>query len=84
MIRVELLHIPECPNTATARRLLAGCLAELGLTVGIEDREGPFPSPTIRVNGEDVMGTPLSAEASCRLDLPTRERILDVMQRATA
>lgn len=84
MIQVELLHIPDCPNTAAARRLLAGCLAELGLTVGIDDKEGPFPSPTIRVNGEDVMGTPFSAEASCRLDLPTRERILAFLQRATA
>lgn len=84
MILVELLHIPHCPNTAAARRLLAGCLAELGLTAGIEDREGPFPSPTIQVNGEDVMGIPLSAEASCRLDLPTRERILAGLRRATA
>lgn len=83
MIRVELLHIPDCPNTASARRLLAGCLVEVGLTVGIDEQEGLFPSPTIRINGEDVMGTPLSAEASCRLDLPTRERILAVLQRAT-
>lgn len=84
MIRVELLHMPDCPNTDAARRLLAGCLAELGLTVGIEEKEGAFASPTIRVNGEDVMGNPQSHAATCRLDVPSRDRILAVLRRATA
>ena len=84
MIRVELLHIPDCPNTDAARRLLAACLDEVGIEAGIEDREGPFPSPTVRVNGEDVMGLPPTSDASCRLDVPTRERILAALRRATA
>lgn len=84
MIRVELLHIPDCPNTDRARRLLTDCLGELGLRVGIEEKEGAFPSPTVRVNGEDVMGDPPSVAAACRLDVPTRDRILAVLRRATA
>lgn len=83
MIRIELLHIPDCPNTDAARRLLAACVRELGIEVAIDDREGAFPSPTIRVDGEDVMGEPASSEAACRLDVPTRERVLLALRRAT-
>ena len=76
MIRVELLHVPECPHVDAARRLLHACLSEAGIQVGIVEREGDYPSPTILVNGEDVMGRPPTDESSCRLDVPTRERLL--------
>lgn len=78
--RVELLHTPDCPNLEAARALLEACINELGLTVTVIDREGDFASPTIVVNGADVMGQPLSDNAGCRLDLPTRERILEALQ----
>jgi hypothetical protein len=75
-VKVELLHIPGCPHVEEARSLLQECLAELGLAAHVEEREGPYPSPTIRVDGQDVMGAPGQVGAACRLDRPTRERIL--------
>lgn len=84
MIQVELLHIRACPHTDSARQLLQTCLQELGLTATIEERLGAFPSPTIHVNGEDVMGPPLSPVASCRLDVPTHERVVAALRRAMA
>lgn len=82
MISVELLHVAGCPNLDAARSLLAACLRELGLPPGFEEREGEFPSPTIRVNGRDVMDAPAGAAASCRLDLPTRRRLLAALSSA--
>jgi hypothetical protein len=76
-VTVELLHVPGCPHAEEARRLLMSCLRELGLeNLRVEDREGDFPSPSIIVNGTDVMGATAAGTASCRLDLPTRERLL--------
>ena len=83
MIRLELLHLSDCPHTDSARQLLYACLGELGVEADIEELEGAFPSPTIRVNGEDVMGPPPSAVPACRLDVPTRERVLAALRGAT-
>jgi len=75
-MKIELLHVSQCPHTDAARTLLLECLDELELDPAIEDKEGDFPSPTILVNGVDVMGAPASQAASCRLDVPTRQRLL--------
>jgi hypothetical protein len=64
-MRVELLHIPDCPNYEVAARLLKEILHEHGLPpkiiaeVSIADFAQAvalaFPgSPTIRINGKDV------------------------------
>ncbi len=82
MVKVELRHVPECPHAEAARVLLRECLAELGLDVPFQDNEGDYPSPTILVNGEDVMGAPASQAAACRLDVPTRHRLLAALRRA--
>jgi hypothetical protein len=80
-VKIELLHVASCPHVEQARRLLQSCLDELGLRyAAIEDREGDFPSPSIVVDGTDVMGAPAVASASCRLDLPTRERVIAALQ----
>ena len=80
-VKIELLHLPDCPHVDHARHLLQACLTELNLTgVDVADREGNFPSPSILVNGIDVMGTPASENASCRLDLPTRARVLSALR----
>lgn len=81
-MRIELLHVPDCPNVAEARRLLESCLRDLRIDAGIEQRETEWPSPTILIDGEDVMGAPQSIEPSCRLDVPTRERVLTGLKRA--
>ncbi len=81
MIEVELRHVSGCPHTGAARALLEECLAELKLDVAVEYKEGEYPSPTILINGEDVMGAPPSQAAACRLDVPTKERLLAALRR---
>jgi hypothetical protein len=75
-MKIELLHVSDCPNVDAARALLRECLIELHLNVTIEEKEGAYPSPTILVDGIDVMGAPASQVAACRLDVPTRRRLL--------
>jgi hypothetical protein len=80
-LTIELLHIPGCPHVEPARRLLLECLADLSIpNAAVEDKEGAFPSPSILVNGTDVMGEPAVASAACRLDVPTREGILAALR----
>jgi len=75
-MKIELLHVSDCPHVAAARALLNECLTELGLEAAIDDKEGAYPSPTILVNGVDVMGAPAFHAAACRLDVPTKHRLL--------
>ena len=78
--RVELLTAPDCPNAEAARSLVAECLAESGLGTTVVERVGRYRSPTILVDGVDVMGTAGSvAGDACRLDVPTRERVLTAL-----
>ncbi len=81
-MRVDLFLAPGCPNAAAARALLAECVDRLGVVVEIRERLGDFPSPTVLVDGVDVMtdrpGAP-STEA-CRLDVPTETRLLAALR----
>ncbi|CAJ1505348.1 alkylmercury lyase [[Mycobacterium] burgundiense] len=83
-MRVELRRHPGCPNAETVRQSLDECLRELGLPDAVVDVVGDYPSPTVLVDGVDVVTG--SAEQllgrACRLDLPTRERILEALARA--
>jgi hypothetical protein len=77
-VKVELLLAPGCPNAPAARAVLADCLRRLGLDVEVRERIGDYPSPTILVDGVDVMtgrrDTP--PVRACRLDVPTAPRVL--------
>jgi hypothetical protein len=81
-MRIELLTSPGCPNAATAKAVITECLTALGIDVPIIERVGRFPSPTVLVDGVDVMrpeaGVPMGD--ACRLDLPTRQRVLDALR----
>lgn len=81
-MRVEILTSPGCPNAAAAKETVADCLATLGIDAPIIDRVGRYPSPTILVDGVDVMrpegGAPTGA--ACRLDLPTPQRVLGALR----
>jgi hypothetical protein len=81
-VRVELLTSPACPNAGGARALVDACLARLGLDVAVVERVGDYPSPTVLVNGVDVMtpGREVPPVRACRLDLPTAPRILRALQ----
>ena len=61
---VELLWFADCPNQATARRMLAEVIAEFAPGTPIRDLDATDPltaervrfpgSPTIRVDGRDI------------------------------
>lgn len=81
-MQVEFLHFNGCPHVVETKHLLVDCMEEIGLgDVQIDDREGDFPSPSIIIDGRDVMGAPTIFAACCRLDLPTRERVLAALRR---
>ncbi len=82
VMRIELLTSPGCPNADAARRVIADCLANLGIDVLVIDRVGQYPSPTVLVDGVDVMRPAAGVPSGdmCRLDLPTPQRILDALR----
>lgn len=82
-LMVEVLVAVGCPHAEEALALVRRCLARLGLPDEVIAREGDFPSPTVRVNGHDVMGAPPAWESGCRLDRPTEERVLRALAEAT-
>ncbi|MDP7739491.1 alkylmercury lyase [Mycobacterium paragordonae] len=81
-MRIEVLSSPGCRNAAAAKETIIDCLSTLGIDVPIIDRVGRYPSPTVLVDGVDVMrpdsGVPIGD--ACRLDLPTPQRVLDALR----
>ena len=82
-VRIELLTAPGCPHAAAARATITECVSALGIDVTIIDRVGRYPSPTVLVDGVDVMrpGSGVRSGDACRLDLPTAQRILDALSK---
>lgn len=79
LVRVELLSAPGCPNVAATRQMLVDCLAELALNTRLIECVGRYRSPTVLVEGVDVMSPATSDRVdgdACRLDLPSRDRVL--------
>ena len=79
-MKIELLSIPNCPHVGRARELLHSCIDDLGIDLDVEERHAVYPSPSILVDGVDVMGNPGYRTASCRLDIPTRLAILKALK----
>lgn len=81
-MRIELLIAPGCPHAAAAQETITTCLTTLGMDVPVIDRVGCYPSPTILVEGIDVMCPEAGAPSgdACRLDLPTPQRVLDALR----
>ena len=80
-MRIELLTSPGCPNAETTRSMLKDCLSTLCIDVPIIERVGRYPSPTVLVDGVDVMRPAAKAPSgdACRLDLPTPRHLLDAV-----
>ena len=85
-MRVELLHFEGCPLALAAYRLVRQCLIALGIPEPVLVRVGDGPSPTVLVDGIDVMrpAAELSKARVCRIDVPTRERVLAALTLARA
>lgn len=83
-VSVELLAVAECPHVDAARTLLSRSLRAVGVTSTVVERVGDFPSPTVLVNGKDVMtGAPVPPGVpACRLDVPTAPRLMRALQQA--
>ncbi|MFB9386494.1 alkylmercury lyase [Pseudonocardia petroleophila] len=85
-VRVEVLHHEGCPLFASALELVRDCVREEGVDAVISERVARYPSPTVLVDGRDVMGDPRDATDvdACRLDVPTRERVADALRSASS
>jgi hypothetical protein len=83
-LAIRILHVPHCPNVGTVRDLVQQALRALDLSATIEEAEGPYPSPTLVINGVDVIPRADTIDASCRLDLPSEAQILDALTGANA
>jgi hypothetical protein len=85
-VRIELLLVPGCPNAEAARQVVVESVDALGLPVTVREVAGDFPSPTVLVDGVDVMTDAEGAPAmpACRLDVPTVPRVLAAVRRALA
>lgn len=82
-VRVQLLHVPDCPLVGRVRDTLEDCLRHIAFAVQVEEIEGAYPSPTLVIDGIDVAtGAPPSREICCRLDLPTCGQIAHALNRA--
>ena len=78
-MRIELLHVPDCPNIAQARARLREALDAVGVHASISEVEvataaaaeatGMQGSPTILVDGADPFATssPAHPSLACRL-----------------
>jgi hypothetical protein len=76
-LRVQLLHVAECPLVDGVRETVRQALARAGCDVRIEELEGDYPSPTLLVDGIDVVtGQPVAPHCACRLDSPTEEQVV--------
>lgn len=83
-VKAELRAVPDCPHLAQVRTALYAALADLGLPVVVTEVVGDYPSPTVLINGVDVMGGTGDGPAACRLDLPTVERLRAALRHAIA
>jgi hypothetical protein len=77
-MRVELLQHAGCRAARRTHQLVQQCLTALGVHIPVLVRVGDYPSPTVLVNGTDIMGRApaRTSTRACRLDVPTRDQIL--------
>jgi hypothetical protein len=72
-LSVELFSHPGCPLIQQTRVVLRECLEQTGVSATITERVGSHPSPTVHIDGVDVMGDPGLGPGvfACRIDTPT-------------
>lgn len=77
-MRIELVYDPGCPNAGCARERLRAAMRALGVSDRflVERVDAARPSPSVLIDGVDVMGTPPESARACRLDLPSEHHLL--------
>jgi len=81
-VTISILYHAGCPHARAAIDLVHRCVAHLGLAIAVREVVGDHPSPTVLINGRDVMGTRPPPGRACRLDVPTEDRVLDALRLA--
>jgi hypothetical protein len=75
-VRIEVMVVAGCPHAAEALAAVRRCIARLGLDVAVIESQGDHPSPSVRVNGRDIMGEAVTAGPACRLDVPSEAQLM--------
>jgi hypothetical protein len=78
--RIQILRLPDCPLAGRLRGMVEWCVARSGVSATVEEVEGPYPSPTLLINGADVTGRRAGSGPSCRLDVPGKGQILAALR----
>lgn len=81
-LRVQILHVANCPLVVGVRKYVQECLDQYGVDALVEEVEGPYPSPTLLVDGRDVTEHPPGVGPACRLDLPGRAQVYRAIEAA--
>jgi hypothetical protein len=81
-MQVELFHHSGCRSAQASYHLVRECMTALGIDEPVLVRVGLYPSPTMLVNGIDVMRptAALSKSDACRIDVPTRGRVMAALR----
>jgi hypothetical protein len=84
-VRVELVYFTGCPNVPELRRLLDRCLQQCGLApelveVNTDEPSAPagyrqLGSPTVLIDGVDILDGAVGSAESCRLQLPSEAEL---------
>jgi len=68
MVEIECCLSPGAPTWMRTRADKSLPSRNCRSPAHVSEKVGAYPSPTINVDGEDVMGSPPFSEAACRLD----------------
>ncbi len=81
--RIEIVHEPDCPLAARVVQTVRAFLAASGADAVVVVHEAPLASPTVLVDGLDVVtGRPPVPAVACRLDLPTEDQLRNALERS--
>ena len=65
------------------REIVLRSLARAGCGARIEELQGDYPSPTLLIDGIDVVsGGPVDPHPACRLDVPTEDQVVAALRAA--
>jgi hypothetical protein len=74
--RIQILQVEDCPLAGRLIDDVETSLAAAGVDEPVEVLVGDYPSPTLVIDGVDVVtGEAVAGWPRCRLDLPSRAQI---------